>query len=704
MARKLPVDDLRGSKSAHRPATNAKADGRRAHDENESFQGPLPPRKCAQVSVVVDLENSQNGSSDESGTSDNKKNDPDYAGATLKAHPRTRKRMQPTNTTHAPSRHEAEQAPKSSGEDEDDETELDAASLPQDIPELCHILIIRKRQLDATSSLLSSTCHEVQRLGEINANLERTIKQLNDEIIQSNDTISALNEDIKELADQKLDLLRNDRIPADPDNIVAQELEGIFEDTRLFCKKWSVGDWSDLDNAQHEEIVQHLEDHSGRRIASPRCILAVRKCKIAPSIILHTLINVTLCQDTLQRPFAHLRHEVNGVECQLEDSLKLVCQLAGMRNGPNEPEKSLNKLRADIARAIQRPKPLAGRQGKHPRYELLMQQWTEEHCYRIVETLLHRYGPLFKSVDECGREERSSEILTIVKGAWEFSCKVALQYSSLSINFYEDIKRTTFKLGHRTIVPHRGLKLKRTKGEEGGVDPVELGINRVRVDLVVEPYVCRVGDHDGNNYEKSKSKLLCKGVVWVVPPAHLEETAHDPGDLDKQTSTCPQPQADFTEVLPTMPDLTQKPEDATACAPATPLDGKGQAQIEPHDIQGDDVENMQPAIAPVPAELNHKRAPTPTLSPRQRPAQPTMRELFQGALESIPPEYSVHPQAHQNAYAQDQGSTEQASRKRARNRQPRGKKGTEHAPSEASTADAVDGEPAAKKVKTEPEN
>ncbi|KAK5467725.1 hypothetical protein LTS15_000698 [Exophiala xenobiotica] len=690
MARKLPVDDLRGSKSAHGPATNAKADGRRAYDENESFQQPLPPRKCAQRSVFVDLRNSQNGSSDESGTNDNKKKDPDYAGATLKAHTRTRKRMQPTNATYAPSRHEAEQAPKSPSEDEDDESELDAASLPQDIPELCRLIILRKKQLDDTLSLLSSAYHEVQRLRETNANLERTIKQLN--------------EDIKELADQKLDLLRNDRIPADPDNVVAQELEGIFEETRLFCKKWSVCDWSDLDNAQHEEIVQQLEDHSGRRIASSRCILAVRKCKIAPSIILHTLINVTLCQNTLQRPFAHLRHEVNGVECQLEDSLELVCQLAGMRNGPNEPEKSLNKLRADIARAIQRPKPLAGRQGKHPQYELLMQQCTEEHCYRIVETLLRRYGPLFKSVDESGREERSSDILTIVKDAWEFSCKVALQYSSLSINFYEDIKRTTFKLGHRTIVPHRGLKLKRTKGEEGGVDPVELGIHRARVDLVVEPYVCRVGDHDGNNYEKSKSKLLCKGVVWVVPPAHLEEAAHDPGDLDKQTSTCPQPQADFIEVLPTIPELTRKPEDATACAPATPLDGKGQAQTEPHDIKGDNVKNMQPAIAPVPAELNHKRAPTPTLSPRQRLALPTTRELCQGALESIPPEYSVHQQAHQKAHAQDQGSMEQASRKRARNRQPRGKKGTEHAPSEGSTADALDGEPAAKKVKTEPEN
>ncbi|KIW56275.1 hypothetical protein PV05_04945 [Exophiala xenobiotica] len=482
-----------------------------------------PPQK-SQFRVEVKnppTEASPSDGSDES--ADDRPSDRDYEHEETKASSRVLKKKDQKSQSSAHQPTEKGKDSKSHANKDDKAAKPKKRRLPQNVT-ACHEIINHKfKQTSEYKAKVKARGEEISRLKDAKAEQKKTIRQLREELEESNKNVSQLEQDNEKLYNERMRLVGKDAFPPEPDDAVSSELCEIFAETMSFSKRWCLGKWSELDEAQNKQVLVLLQDHKSIvNNASARCVLAVQQGKIAPSVVLQALVNCVICMATFQRPFAHLRIDTNDVsDDRVETSMKFMLDLARASKDQADAPKAAHKLRADILRAIQTAPSASSERPSYREQELKMREFHDQYCTLTTNSFLHKCEPLLRSLNDDEEMTRREELLGIVKSAWQLTCRLAVQYFCTEVFFLEHLEAEHFALGHERYKPHRGMKLKEDKNDEFGRDPKKLGILGEQVDLLVEPLIRRTGDHKGNKYDKSK--ILHKAAVWVVAPSEVQD-------------------------------------------------------------------------------------------------------------------------------------------------------------------------------------
>jgi len=184
-------------------------------------------------------------------------------------------------------------------------------------------------------------------------------------------------------------------------------------------------------------------------------------------------------------------------------------------------------LRADILRAIDRPSSVPDPHLSTEKDQIIQRRATA-HIQRVCLTTLQQAKPLLRPLDDKQKAQRMTELLAIVTDALNLSRSLSQQYPYIGVFFLDDkdMKKQQFKINLPVYQAHRGMKLREDDEDDDGRDPRDLGILGRPLDFVIEPFIRRAGNEEGQNYQKFK--ILHKAIVWMVSDADLDQNLRTP--------------------------------------------------------------------------------------------------------------------------------------------------------------------------------
>nr|KAK5448439.1 hypothetical protein LTR18_001527 [Exophiala xenobiotica] len=543
--------------------------------------------------------------------------------------------------------------PKNCHLQKDEAAEEKKPKLPSSLSKAREKVLGLRKRVDAGDA-------RIKALRDLERNLREANSKIYEELGKRDQKVRELEGDLRKLQNEKLDRLVTDTVPSLPDDMIAQELQKFFRGTRGFVTRWAIPNWDLVDNSRHQNIHRYLQDASKRGFASRSVTLAVKEKKIMPKIILTALINELICNATLQRPFAHLRHDEKDQGAQtVENVMKW---LVGVASADSGSEGTANIIRTNVLRALETPLPTEGQQVLHGDRIRSMNRLRETHYSATCTNILNQLGALLKVVSHEDQEKRSDELLKLIKDVGELSSTLSLQYPCISTHFLADIEDATFEPDHELFHAHRGLKLKEDEDDHDGRDPKEIGMVGRRLDLVIEPLVLRRGDTDGKHY--NLPKVILKAVVWVLLPRDTEES----GRLRASKMLQNGPQNSSISVIPTsftppVPPVLEKLQGNTTTAASDHLSGgsymdrqvwngmqrahKEKVWVTNQDASLESSTNCtsRELTSTGSPETSHAaaRAATPDLMPPRKPAMPSLKELHRGDQRSVLKELSPDP-------------------------------------------------------------
>jgi hypothetical protein len=283
---------------------------------------------------VVDLSSSDTEQTQKSGRRRDEgdhDSDPDYQENGKPGQRKNSGKKDPKSKSAAQEANLPEGPPANTSKEKDDVAKEKRRRLPWDLPGAQQLILKLRDTVDHEKRKLKHLHGRTDRLKAENGNLTKEIDRLKSRHQESIEANIKLENDYKELHDDRLNILGKNNVAVQPDDVVANELNRIFQNTRTFANQWSVGGWCEVDIVQQGNLMDLLADARKKEVISLRCISAVQKMKIAPKFILHAFINHHICNDTFKRPFGYLK--VDGVEpydTGVELVLKWIMSNAGL--------------------------------------------------------------------------------------------------------------------------------------------------------------------------------------------------------------------------------------------------------------------------------------------------------------------------------------------------------------------------------------
>ncbi|KAJ9641154.1 hypothetical protein H2204_002832 [Knufia peltigerae] len=409
-------------------------------------------------------------------------------------------------------RGKAKQTPARQLAQDAESSQLKKTKLPATLPG-CHDKILTQ-----TNQLVSKD-EEIKKLKEAKKRLQASKSELSNKLKSKKQKFQELVNKLQKLQDERLENAVSHELPPIPDEEVNKYLGKIFLDTKGLSNRWAIGTWRQIDEKSHSEMMVKLETMSPQPLWSRRMNHAIKEKKIAPKIIVNTIINASLCNETFLRPFAYLRKPdsklANGV---IEDSLKWLIETA------TADSHAWNQIvQAKILRAIDMPFAVERWQPDGMQCSPAVLRLRNEHIRLTCFTIIQRCRPFLKKLEHEAELKRTNELEGIVRECQAMSSALTVQFSCIKIFFWSELDDQYFATGHRDHEPHRGMKLKDGDDDEEGRDPKECGIEGSLIDMVVEPLVLRLGDTSGVNQDILQN--IRKAVVWVVAPDNGDGTA-----------------------------------------------------------------------------------------------------------------------------------------------------------------------------------
>jgi hypothetical protein len=224
--------------------------------------------------------------------------------------------------------------PANTSSEKDDVAKEKRRRLPGNLAQAREMVPKLRDTIDDEKRKLKQLHGRTDRLKAENDNLNKEIDRLKSQLQESIEANIELENDYKELHDDRLNILGKNNIATQPDDEVAKELNRIFRDTRSFANQWALDNWCEADSVQQGNPVKVLQDDREKKFVSPRCVSAAQNMKIAPKYIVNAFINRHICIDTFNRPFGYLK--VDGVEpydTGVELVLKWIMSNAGLEMG-----------------------------------------------------------------------------------------------------------------------------------------------------------------------------------------------------------------------------------------------------------------------------------------------------------------------------------------------------------------------------------
>lgn len=236
-------------------------------------------------------------------------------------------------------RGKAKQTPARQLAQDAESSQLKKTKLPATLPD-CHDKILTQ-----TNQLVSKD-EEIKKLKEAKKRLQASKSELSNKLKSKKQKLQELENKLQKLQDERLENAVSHELPPIPDEEVNKRLGKIFLDTKGLSNRWVIGTWRQIDEKSHSEMMVKLETMSPQPLWSRRMNHAIKEKKIAPKIIVNTIINASLCNETFFRPFAYLRKPdsklANGV---IEDSLKWLIETATAgRYSKKNPFQSSNHI------------------------------------------------------------------------------------------------------------------------------------------------------------------------------------------------------------------------------------------------------------------------------------------------------------------------------------------------------------------------
>lgn len=212
------------------------------------------------------------------------------------------------------------------------DTASKATKLPKEIgPARQRILRLRDER-DQLRNRITEKKAEIANLKKQIAERDDNIDQLKACLQKADNKNEELERTFRKIHDDQLDLLGKDDLDAEPDDEVLRKLNSLFRESKAWAEGWCILDWNSEDISEYGEML-HLSSGQEKPFASLELLEAIRARKISPKVVLNALLNVSLCDATLSRPFLHLRKywEV-GDSTTVEEALNLIMQFASKGN------------------------------------------------------------------------------------------------------------------------------------------------------------------------------------------------------------------------------------------------------------------------------------------------------------------------------------------------------------------------------------
>ena len=137
--------------------------------------------------------------------------------------------------------------------------------------------------------------------------MDEQVKELKKKLLEAEERVHERDVTIKDMCNERIELLSKGDIPAQPDDVVAVDLAKLFRRSKKWASTWSVNSWASMTPEKAELIGNTLQQGPSRNFASDRIKAAILKGKIAPKIIVNALCNGTLCVETFIRPLDILK-------------------------------------------------------------------------------------------------------------------------------------------------------------------------------------------------------------------------------------------------------------------------------------------------------------------------------------------------------------------------------------------------------------
>lgn len=151
------------------------------------------------------------------------------------------------------------------------------------------------------------SCDDKLQKKEKTASLSRKVGQLDESLKEARQEIKTLRETavsrekiIQGMKDQRLNTEAGN-FDADADQPVASELASLFQSSKSFSARWTLGDWSKIDAQMKKVLLDKLRDMPN--LVSQHGQTAIAHQLISPRVIVNALLNQALVGLTLANPW-----------------------------------------------------------------------------------------------------------------------------------------------------------------------------------------------------------------------------------------------------------------------------------------------------------------------------------------------------------------------------------------------------------------